>query len=56
MRRDDEEEKGTVDDPLVKREQFAISLRKQKRSKIIASKRKKLEIMRTNAFGSVASG
>lgn len=31
-------------DPMRKREQFAVSLRRQKKNKIIASKRKKLQI------------
>ena len=31
-------------DPLLKREQFAVTLRKQKRAKIIATKRRKIII------------
>ncbi len=31
-------------DPLLKREQFAVTLRKQKRAQIIATKRKKIMI------------
>jgi hypothetical protein len=34
--------KSLCDDPLKKREQFAISLRKKKKQEIIASKRKRL--------------
>lgn len=31
-----------IDEPLLKREQFAVSLRKQKKAQILAEKRKKI--------------
>jgi hypothetical protein len=50
----------TIDNPLVKREMFAVSLRKKMKAQLLAEKRKKLEKLLlgspNNAQASPSSG